>query len=410
MPPKPEVLKETTFLYERWRAGFAGVVETAGTTFLILIALRYFQTGWWEKALLASSVPMGLFASPAVVYLAARGGWHAGKTAAILCVLGGIGFLGAAASPVLEWFLAGTILGMACSAAIVPLMTQITADNYPSTQRGRLFARTVTIRIMSAAVFADLAGRLLSGRLDRFPWVLGAFGLAMLAAAWCIWQVPARRVAAASGVSPLEGFRVCREDARFRAILSAWALMGFANLMMLSVRVEYLGNPKYGFIMSTASIAIITGVVPNVARLLMNPFWGHLFDRVDFFALRTVINLTFALAILLSFASHHLVVVIAGAALFGVAAAGGEIAWSLWVTKFAQPDRVADYMAVHTFLTGVRGMMAPFISFAALLYTTPFVLAWVSAGLIFFSCILLQREKGRDEDRRAQPLTEEIIE
>ncbi|NDF01570.1 MAG: hypothetical protein EB034_25395, partial [Verrucomicrobia bacterium] len=47
-----------------------------------------------------------------------------------------------------------------------------------------------------------------------------------------------------------------------------------------------------------------------------------------------------------------------GAVIFGVSNAGGDVAWSLWVTKFAPPERVADYMSVHTFFTGVRGVAA----------------------------------------------------
>ncbi|MEZ5302399.1 MAG: hypothetical protein R3F11_17460 [Verrucomicrobiales bacterium] len=42
---------------------------------------------------------------------------------------------------------------------------------------------------------------------------------------------------------------------------------------------------------------------------------------------------------------------------------GGNIAWSLWVTKLAPADRVAEYMSVHTFTTGLRGMAAPFLGF-----------------------------------------------
>ena len=58
--------------------------------------------------------------------------------------------------------------------------------------------------------------------------------------------------------------------------------MGFANLMMLPLRIEYLANPKYSLALQPASIAFLTGVVPNVARLVMSPVWGWLFDRANF--------------------------------------------------------------------------------------------------------------------------------
>ena len=49
-------------------------------------------------------------------------------------------------------------------------------------------------------------------------------------------------------------------------------------------------------------------------------------------------------------------IMIGGAIIFGISYGGGDVAWSLWVTKFAPPERVADYMSIHTFLTGARGI------------------------------------------------------
>lgn len=78
-----------------------------------------------------------------------------------------------------------------------------------------------------------------------------------------------------------------------------------------------------------------------------------------------------------------------GVAIHGVARSGGNIAWSLWTTKFAKADNVADYMAVHSFCTGVRGIMAPFI---ALPIASAFSLAtvgWLSAGLMTIATLMI---------------------
>ena len=61
--------------------------------------------------------------------------------------------------------------------------------------------------------------------------------------------------------------------------------MGFGNLMMIPIRVEYLTNPFYGLQKTDLTIAILTLVIPNVFRLLLNPLWGWLFDRINFFLL-----------------------------------------------------------------------------------------------------------------------------
>ena len=77
--------------------------------------------------------------------------------------------------------------------------------------------------------------------------------------------------------------------------------MGFANLMMLPLRVEYLANERYGLALSTSTIALLTGVIPNLARLVVSPLWGRLFDQINFFLLRIILNLGFALGILTFF-------------------------------------------------------------------------------------------------------------
>lgn len=74
--------------------------------------------------------------------------------------------------------------------------------------------------------------------------------------------------------------------------------MGFANLAMLPLRVEYLANPKYKLELTVGMVAVLTGVVPNLARLVLSPVWGWLFDRMNFFVLRVTLNLGFAIGIL----------------------------------------------------------------------------------------------------------------
>src|SRR5207244_461106 len=158
-------------------------------------------------------------------------------------------------------------------------------------------------------------------------------------------------------------------------------------------------------------IAILTGVVPNLSRLVMSPIWGSLFDRMNFFALRVTLNLGFALGILTFFTSHSIAGMVMGGIIFGISNAGGDVAWSLWVTKFAPAHRVADYMSVHTFLTGVRGVAAPLCAFYFIRQLPLTWLALISCALIAASILLLLPEVKFG--RRARPtsaLVEEVSE
>jgi MFS family permease len=232
-------------------------------------------------------------------------------------------------------------------------------------------------------------------------------------ARFCLSRCSTTPISKDGGVHPLRALRFIKEDKLFRTTLICWMLMGFANLMMLPLRVEYLANPQNPRqqAASVGMIALLTGVTPNLARLVLSPLWGHLFDRMNFFALRILLNMGFAIGILAFFTTNSIPGMVAGAIVYGISTAGGDVAWSLWVTKFAPPGRVADYMSVHTFLTGIRGVLAPLVAFYFVTLVSLGVLAAFSAGLILAATALLLPELRHGRKRKlAVALVEEISE
>jgi MFS family permease len=423
----PEQRTAQTYRYEKWRALASGVLETAGTTFLLLIAVRWFNAGALAKALVATGASVGLLLAPVVVSQVERLQWPTARAAVWIARLGAASFLLMALLPVLPVFVAGAIVGLAASSALVPLMTQVYQDNYPETRRGLLFSRTVMVRIAGAAVFGELAGSLLStggtgrwhaafftGGMEHFRWLLLAFAGAHLLAAFALARVPSRALAITGGSHPFKALRYVRHDRLFRMTLISWMFLGFGNLMMVPLRVEYLANPKYdvtlqGAALSAGAIAFLTSVLPNLARLALNPLWGFLFDRMNFFVMRITLNLGFMLGILAFFTTGSFWGLIAGAVFYGVSIAGGDVAWSLWVTKFAPPGRVADYMAVHTFFTGLRGVVAPVLAFQSVGVLSLHTLGWISAGLMLVGTLLLVPEIRHGQRNRPAPeIAEEI--
>src|SRR4051812_4013696 len=381
-----------TFRHERWRAVSAGILEAAANTFLLIIAVRWFHAGSTSKALVAGGGSFGLFLTPIIVTQVARLGWTASKAATALAIFGAILFMAMAALPFLPIFVLGSVLAMAAASGAVPLFTHMYHDNYPEKQRGQLFSSTVMIRIAAAAVFSEMAGRFLFANLSYFRWLLVVFAAAFAFAAYHLNRIPSTPIPRDEGAHPFQALRFVRTDRVLRLTLIAWMLMGTANLMMLPMRVEYLANPKYGLNLSVVEVAFLTGVIPNVARLILSPIWGWLFDRMNFFMLRAVLNVGFAVGILSFFTSNSLTGLLLGGIVFGASNAGGDIAWSLWVTKFSPPDRIADYMSVHTFFTGLRGVAAPLMAFQ-LVKTYPLpTLGWFTAALIFISVLFLLPE------------------
>ena len=401
----------TTFRLELWRAATAGILETAGSTFLLLIALRWFHAGAFAKAVVAASGSVGLLASPVVVWFVSARGWPVSKAASRILAVGAVAFTVAAALPWQPVFVVASVAAMASSAAIIPLLTQMYQENYPEAERGRRFSRTVMVRIATAALFAQLAGDLLTGHIEWFRWLLLVFAMAFGGASFCLSRCPTRPLTSDRGGHPLRALRFVREDVLFRRTLICWMFMGFANLMMMPLRVEYLAHERYGLKLTAGMIALLTGVIPNMARLCLSPIWGYLFDRMNFFTLRVTVNVGFAIGILSFFTTNSFTGMVVGAVVYGISNAGGDVAWSLWVTKFAPPDRVADYMSVHTFLTGFRGVLAPMCAFYLVTVLSLTAMAAICSALIVVGTLILVPEIWQTSlQKRAAALVEEVSE
>ena len=407
----PEDCTRITYRYERWRCVCAGLVEAGATTFFLLLAVRYFHTGALAKSLVAGGGSVGLLLSPWMVHLTQRVGGPITHAASRVLKLGAVAALVAAFAPrsAVALYTTGCVLALTASSAVIPLLTQMYQDNYPAPRRGQLYASTFRLRIAAALGFGFVGGHWLepgpwcrehlpavaawlNGWPDRFRALPLIFALALAVAGWALSQVPSGPLRGTTGSHPLASFRFLRHDRWFRQALIAWMLMGFANLAMLPMRVEYLGNPRYGLGKTAAEIALLTLVLPNAARLVMSPVWGWLFDRMNFFVLRIALNLGFALGIAAFFTNDSWAGLLVSALVYGIANAGGDVAWGLWVTKFAPPDHVADYMTVHTFLTGVRGVLAPLAAFQLIQHVTPSTMGWLAGGLIVIACFVLVPE------------------
>jgi len=104
--------------------------------------------------------------------------------------------------------------------------------------------------------------------------------------------------------------------------------------------------------------------------------------------LRVTIYLAFAAGIAVFFTGDSWAGLILGAMVFGVALSGGDLAWRLWATKFAPSHRVADYMSVHTILTGVRGVLAPLLAFQLIAILSIKTMSVICTGIIVVALLL----------------------
>jgi Major Facilitator Superfamily len=397
----PAIVRRTQIV-DLVRAVPLGLIYPLETSVLLTIAIKEFDASGLAKGLIAAAGGLGLLVSPFITALARRLGHPVMRLAAALTVLGIIGY-GLAIAGHLALLVAGSILGIASMNIVIPLITVTYERNFPTRERGKRVGWGMSVKIAVSALAGLGMGSFLNSNLERWRLVVLVGMLAMIVMVACYLAMPSEPLARVEGHNnrPWPHFHLLNTDRQLRLTLIAWMLMGFGNLMLLPLRVEYLANDRYNILASPGKITMLTVTIPAVVRLSMMPFFGWVFDRLSFFSARIMVNLLFALYIVAFFSGSSDIGLFAGAVTFGIAGACCDLMWTLWVTKFAPPDRVADYMGLHTFFTGVRAVSAPLIAFAIVEHLALTSVAIFAASLILISSAVLLPEAKAERARRA---------
>jgi len=382
-----------TFRLEAVRAVPAGFIDTAVTTFAIFFAIQVFEMHWAVKAAMLSAGSLGMLCSLFVVQVARRLSKPINTLAAAIWLLSFSGFSVAAMANdnatlyFVGCFIAFTFLGMSA-----PLTSQIYRKHYSTDSRGRLFSITAFIRAGAAGLVAWLVGAWLNSRGSDFSQLFWGYAAACLVMSLCVLLMAPVVLRKTIRLQWFDAFRHVSEDAPFRKLLTVWMVFGMGNLISLALFVEYISNPIYGYDYNPEKVGIITGTVPMMAFIVFVVPWGTVFDRLPFYSVRALVNVFFILAVLIYFLGNGFMALCIGIGLHGIARAGGNVLWTLWVTKFADSDKVVEYMSVHTFLTGARGVIAPFLAFMIATYASPAWVACISASMIFLSTLAIVPE------------------
>jgi hypothetical protein len=253
------------------------------------------------------------------------------------------------------------------------------------------------------AVGAALAfGFWLKQNPGDFPALLAIYAGCCVMMAGCVFAMDPIYLRKTRGVQLFDAFGHLKHDRQFRQILTAWMVLGLGNLLCFGIFVEFIANPDYGYGLAADQVSLITTFTPEACFLLCVFAWGVIFDRMNFFIVRIAINLFFIVAVLVFFLGGQIWTLYLGLALHGIGKAGGNVAWSLWVTKFAAAEHVAEYMSVHTFLTGCRGSAAPFIAFTVAAALSPQLVGVVGASLMIIATAMMWPLMRADLRKSAQ--------
>ncbi len=385
---KPEISRRT-FRCDLGRGACDGFLSAGIQTFALFIAIRHYEAGEGIKSMIAASPFMGMFLSLLLVHYLSGTGYKKSVCAALPAFCTGIFLLCAAWAESLELFALFIILAYVCRSALLPFLTSIYGDNYLPGKRGVYFSSPLLLTVGIAAIFGLSGASVLEANIGHFPWLFFCLGVTGLIKAWSIYRMPTKAVETVDHVNPFGNLKYAISDRSFGYVLLTWFIMGFANLWTLPLRVDFVTSSEYGIEGSAMLVALIITVIPETVRLIFIPVWARLFDRMNFVVLRMILNALFGVGVGLFFISKNPWIIGSGSALIGASFAGGSIAWSLWVTKYAPPDKTTAYMSVHVFLTGVRGTVGPMIGYWAAGLIGPANIGLLSCAMMLFATVML---------------------
>lgn len=390
-------LSRRTFLLESLRnVMFRPVMmSVGGSGLLVTVAIQHFDANKWTKGLLGGAVQMGMLLTPLVVWAVAATRLSVSRAIALSMVLSALGLFAAANATDLNGFFLAALIGIPLAASTAPLFTALWRQNIPGSVRGQRFAQVSWIGTISMALVSFLIGKYMGDDPSRFRLPVIGLAIMMLLSALVMLYIPTQPLRKPRRF-PLPHLSLLIRYPLFGYISMAWMLMGFANLATMPLRNQFADGQGF----APEDVVMLTLTYPTAASLASMLIWGWLFDKMNFLLVRIGINVMFGLSLVLFFQPEYSLMV-AGSVFFGLAIGGGTVAWAMWVTKYSPADRTADFMAVHTFLTGLRGTCGPllgflvlewvpFQQFSDLIGSTPIrAAAWIATALIIISCAML---------------------
>jgi len=310
-----------------------------------------------------------------------------------------------AGSPWAGWiFAAQMILARIFISGVITVRTAIWKANYPERVRGRLAARVQLVGNITGLASVVAASLLLDHDPLAYRWIypgVAAIGAAAIVALRFIHVRGDKRlmrqlaqraelgpispraraiepydlVAILSPVRPIRRMLdVLRRDREFRVYLTAVFLSGSGNMMIQPVlTLIFVNDLHLKYIWANG----LMDVVPTVLLLIAITLWANLYDRIGLLPFRVIGGAVFfaqiAFAGVAAACVHYrealgayglplaLGLFCLSRMLNGIGRGSGGIAWNLGHLYFAEPQEAELYMGIHVTLTGLRGMIAPFV-------------------------------------------------
>lgn len=246
-----------------------------------------------------------------------------------------------------------------------PAYTAIMKDIYPDQLRGRLMSYVRVGMATSMLLSARVMGILQEHRGLDFRWMFFIGGVFGVGTALAFSRLRLPPVLNSGDLPPFrhflrDTFSILYSNVGYRWFCVSVFLAGFGNLLQMPAQYAIQVDR---FHISPTQIA----TMQNIAGLLSLGslfFWGWYMDR--FGSLPTVlaaVSINCIAPLVYAFAPSLFWLYLAAASM-GISQSGIDLGYLNTTLMFAEPGRAAQYQAVHSTLFGLRGTIAPLLTFA----------------------------------------------
>jgi MFS family permease len=308
------------------------------------------------------------------------------------------------------------VLARCIFAGVLTTRTVIWRANYPRHSRSRITGRLMLINTLMLATVPIVAATLFDQYQQDYPWLFRAvylsaasvgvvgvvayFGLRVRRQRVLRRDELAATIGSADSPDPpirISALQVLRDDRHFRSYMVWQFCAGVATMAGNTAMIAFIasqvaelpegwsiplinlgGGQVFGIKAYLVGIFLASAVMQLFVALSI-PFFASYLDKVHVTRFRTRHGTLWIATQVTSFVVAYLaatngvalgwllVLLIIPRILQGLVFGGGRLAWQLGHHDFADRHLAATYMAIHQTLTGVRGIIAPFLG--VLLYT-----------------------------------------
>lgn len=245
-----------------------------------------------------------------------------------------------------------------------PAYAAILKEIYPDQQRGRIMAYIRVGMAFTTLVSTQLVGQMLKRHVLDFRYVFpiaGLFGVASALAFGTIRTAPvdpgeSNNYRADTPTFLRNTLAIFKEDRNYTWFALSVFTFGFGNLIAAPLYPVFQVDSLH---ITATQVAVLSNTA-TLIWMFSYLYWGKYVDVQSPLKAVVVNVLLVSLVPLIYFLATNVWMLLPAAMISGITMGGVELSYFNSILYFAKEGRESHYQALHSFLLGIRGTIAPF--------------------------------------------------